>query len=50
MLQPPHIDSKEPSVNNEKTEREVKETIPLTIVAKRIKYLGRNLPKEAKDI
>ena len=36
--------------NNEKTEREVKETIPLTIVAKRIKYLGRNLPKKAKDI
>ena len=26
--------------NNEKTEREVKETIPFTIAMKRIKYLG----------
>ena len=26
--------------NNEKTEREIKETIPFTIVTKRIKYLG----------
>ena len=26
--------------NNEKTEREIKETIPFTIVMKRIKYLG----------
>ena len=50
MLQPPHIDSKEPSVNNEKTEREVKETIPFTIAMKRIKYLGINLPKETKDL
>ena len=31
--------------NNEKTEREIKETIPFTIVMKRIKYLGINLPK-----
>ena len=36
--------------NNEKTEREIKETIPLTIVMKRIKYLGINLPKETKDL
>ena len=33
--------------NNEKTEREIKETIPFTIVAKRIKYLGIYLPKES---
>ena len=31
--------------NNEKTEREIKETIPFTIATKRIKYLGINLPK-----
>ena len=36
--------------NNQKTEREIKETIPLTIVMKRIKYLGINLPKETKDL
>ena len=33
--------------NNEKTE--IKEIIPLTILTKRIKYLGINLPKETKD-
>ena len=32
--------------NNEKSEREIKETIPFTNVSKRIKYLGINLPKE----
>ena len=37
-------------INNEKTEREIKETIPFTIEMKRIKYLGTNLPKEAKDL
>ena len=31
--------------NNEKTEREIKETIPFTIAMKRIKYLEINLPK-----
>ena len=36
--------------NNEKSEREIKETIPFTIASKRIKYLGINLPKEAKDL
>ena len=36
--------------NNEKAEREIKETIPFTIATKRIKYLGINLPKETKDI
>ena len=35
--------------NNEKTEREIKETIPFTIATKRIKYLGINLSKETKD-
>jgi len=34
--------------NNEKTEREIKETIPFTIATKRIKYLGINLLKETK--
>ena len=27
-------------MNNEKTEREIKETIPFTVATKRIKYLG----------
>ena len=36
--------------NNEKTEREIKETIPFTIATKTIKYLGVYLPKETKDI
>ena len=36
--------------NNEKTEREIKETIPFTIAMKRIKYLGTNLSKETKDL
>ena len=36
--------------NNEKTEIEIKETIPFTIAMKRIKYLGINLPKETKDL
>ena len=31
--------------NNEKIEREIKETIPFTIAMKRIKYLGIYLPK-----
>ena len=37
-------------INNEKTERGIKETIPFTIATKRIKYLGINLPKETKDL
>ena len=36
--------------NNEKTEGEIKETILFTIVTKRKKYLGINLPKETKDL
>ena len=34
--------------NNEKSEREIKESITFTIATKRIKYLGVNLPKETK--
>ena len=36
--------------NNEKAEREIKETIPFTIATKRIKYLGINIPKQIKDL
>ena len=32
--------------NNDKSEREIKESIPYTIATKRIKYLGINLPEE----
>ena len=31
--------------NNEKSEREIKGSIPFTIATKRIKYPGKNLPK-----
>ena len=34
----------------EKTEREIKETIPFTIAMKKIKYLGIYLPKETKEL
>ena len=36
--------------NNEKTEREIKESIPFTITTKGIKYLGINLTKETKEL
>ena len=36
--------------NNEKIEKEIKETIPFTIATKRIKCLGIYLPKETKDL
>ena len=36
--------------NNEKVEKEIKETIPFTTATKRIKYLGIYLPKETKDL
>ena len=36
--------------NNEKSETEIKETLPFTIATKRIKYLGINLPRETKDL
>ena len=35
---------------NEKTEREIKETIPFTIAMKGIKCLGIYLPKETKNL
>ena len=34
--------------NNEKSEREITESMPFTTATKRIKYLGINLPKETK--
>ena len=36
--------------NDEKAEREIKETLTFTTATKRIKYLGINLPKETKDL
>ena len=36
--------------NNEKSEREIKESIPFTIATKRIKHLGINSPKEIKEL
>ena len=36
--------------NNEKSEREIKESIPFTIATKRIKYPGINLTKETKEL
>ena len=35
---------------NEKSEREIKESIPFTIATKRIIYIGINLPKETKEL
>ena len=39
-----------PYTNNEKSEREIKESTPFTTVTKRIKYLGINLPMETKEL
>ena len=36
--------------NDEKSVREIKETLPFTIATKRIKYLGINLSNETKDL
>ena len=36
--------------NNEKSEREIKDSIPFTTATKRIKCLGINLPKETKGL
>ena len=36
-------------ITNEKSEREIKESIPFTTATKRIKYLGINLPMETKE-
>ena len=38
------------NTNNEKSEREIKESIPFTIANKRVKYLGIKLPKETKEL
>ena len=35
---------------NEKSETEIKESIPFTTATKRIKYLGINLPKKTKEL
>ena len=37
-------------MNNEISEREIKESIPFTTATKRIKYLGISLPKETKEL
>ena len=36
--------------NNEKSEREIKKSIPFTTAANRNKYLRLNLPKESKEL
>ena len=36
--------------NDEKSESEIKKTLPFTTATKRIKYLEINLPKETKDL
>ena len=36
--------------NNEKSEREIKNSIPFTTATKRIKHLGINLSKETKEL
>ena len=36
--------------NDEKPEREIKESIPFTIATRRIKYLGINPPEETKEL
>ena len=36
--------------NDEKSEREIKETLPFTIATNRIKYRRINLPKEKQDL
>ena len=38
-----------PHTNNEKSEREIKKSIPFTIATKRTQYVGINLPKEMKE-
>ena len=36
--------------NNEKSEREIKKSIPFTTATKRMKCLGINLPKKTKEL
>ena len=38
------------NINNDKSERETKESLPFTIATKKIKCLGINLPKETKEL
>ena len=38
------------NTNNEKSETQIRGTLPFTTATKRIKYLGINLPKKAKDL
>ena len=37
-------------INNDKSEREFKESIPFTVATKRIKYLRVNLTTETKEL
>ena len=37
-------------INNKRSERQIKKIIPFIIKAERLRYLGINLPKEAKDL
>ena len=37
-------------VNNKRSEREIREAIPFTVILKRKKYLGVSLPKETEDL
>ena len=37
-------------INDELSERGIKETIPFTIASERLKYLGIKVPKEAIDL
>ena len=37
-------------INDEKSEREIKEMLPFTTATTKIKYLGINLPKQTKDL
>ena len=37
-------------INNENSQRAIKESVPFTTATKIIKYLGVNLPKETKEL
>ena len=39
-----------PYTNNEKSEREIKESVQFTTATKRMKYLDINLPKETEEL
>ena len=38
------------NASNKEYEKKIKKTIPITVVLKRIKYLGINLTKKVKDM